>query len=297
VIAARVRKYRLIRDWSVRRLAEECAKRGAAQLTAASLGNIERGVDPDAKRKRREVTVEELLILAYVLDVPPVALLLPIESSKVEPVPGVQVETIIAMKWIDGSITAPDALGLQGRPMPGVDWATYDGANTSLGHLGAVDQGRRWARWARTLRDGTDEEILEARKRLDARWKNNPDRRPVIEATARVNHSPQAGSTMSDAEWIAEWRKGTQLKYEERLKEYAEAIWRAADAGVPLPPVPRELYDDLVARNAELRPSSYAEWKRAGQLTEDDPDWSRTFMRPLLPPGVEVLEGDDDGDR
>lgn len=68
-IADNLRRLRLQRGWSVRRLADECAKRGASQLTEASLGNIERGQDPDAKRKPRDLSAGELVILTCLFGV------------------------------------------------------------------------------------------------------------------------------------------------------------------------------------------------------------------------------------
>jgi transcriptional regulator with XRE-family HTH domain len=73
-VARRVRALRQQRGWSVRQLADECAKHDAPQLTVASLGNIERGQDADAKRRAREVTVDELYALAAVFGVAPDAL-------------------------------------------------------------------------------------------------------------------------------------------------------------------------------------------------------------------------------
>jgi transcriptional regulator with XRE-family HTH domain len=77
VVAQQIRRYRQEKGWSVRELAEACAKHGAAQLTESSLANIERGISASARRKGREVSVDELVALAYVLGVPPLALLLP----------------------------------------------------------------------------------------------------------------------------------------------------------------------------------------------------------------------------
>lgn len=53
--------------------------------------------------RRRFVTVQELLALAYVLDVAPVNLLVPIDGTDpVEPVPGVTVSAAAARAWIRG---------------------------------------------------------------------------------------------------------------------------------------------------------------------------------------------------
>lgn len=100
VIAAQVRKYRLLKNWSVKRLAEECARLGAPQLTAPSLSNIERGQDVSAKRTRRRVLVEELAVLARALDVPPLLLVFPIgQGELVEVLPGTAVPGWAAAKW------------------------------------------------------------------------------------------------------------------------------------------------------------------------------------------------------
>lgn len=103
MLAERVRKYRTDHGWSVRRLAEECSRHGASRLTQSSLANIERGQAADAHRQRRDVTVDELLVLAYALSVPPVLLLLPLgDEDQVTIVPGVTVHPDLALKWIEG---------------------------------------------------------------------------------------------------------------------------------------------------------------------------------------------------
>jgi len=77
---------------------------GAPQLTAASLGNIERGQDKGAKRRRRDVTVEELMVLARALGVPPLLLMVPLDAGKeqVELVPGEAWYVWDAAKWVTG---------------------------------------------------------------------------------------------------------------------------------------------------------------------------------------------------
>jgi len=107
-IASQVRKYRLLKNWSVRQLAEECERLGAPQLTAASLANIERGQDPDAKRPPRRVLVEELAVLARALKVPPILLMLPIgQPVQVEPVPGQPLTPWQAATWWAGDRSFP----------------------------------------------------------------------------------------------------------------------------------------------------------------------------------------------
>lgn len=67
--------------------------------------------------RRASVAVHELLTLSYVLGVPPVALLLPLDSPTVEIVPGVEVDTGTATEWIVGEDRLPGhpRFGVAGR--------------------------------------------------------------------------------------------------------------------------------------------------------------------------------------
>lgn len=110
-VAAQIRAYRLRRGWSVRQLAEECAKQGAPQLTQASLENIERGQDPNAKRKPRGVTVDELLVLALALNARPADLLFDGDAARVQVTPRVTVHPFLAWSWLVGMSPHSDAWG------------------------------------------------------------------------------------------------------------------------------------------------------------------------------------------
>ena len=68
--AQRVQRLRKERGWSVARLADECAKVGAPQLTANVLTNL-----LSRQQRRRDLTVEEVGALAAVFDMPPARLL------------------------------------------------------------------------------------------------------------------------------------------------------------------------------------------------------------------------------
>jgi transcriptional regulator with XRE-family HTH domain len=117
-IATQIRKHRLRKGWSVRRLAEECERLGMPTLTEASLGNIERGQREDAKRTQRRVLVEELAVLARALGVPPVLLMLPLGSEPtVQPTPGFSASTWDVAKWWAGDIMSIE---------PGPQWGSFD---------------------------------------------------------------------------------------------------------------------------------------------------------------------------
>lgn len=126
VIAERVKHYRQCQKWTVRQLAERCATL-IPGLTEASVTNIERA--------RREVSARELLILAHVLQVPPVALLLPLANPRaaVEIVPGVESPIEQALAWL--TATAPE--GMDGREPADL------GAWYAISHLRRVI-GRCW---------------------------------------------------------------------------------------------------------------------------------------------------------
>lgn len=84
-------------------LAERCAEAGWPALTTAALGNLETGRRDKSGRRRREVTVDELVVLSYVLDVPALTLLLPITTKMaVEALPGRTISTADAMAWLRG---------------------------------------------------------------------------------------------------------------------------------------------------------------------------------------------------
>ncbi|MFH8539465.1 helix-turn-helix domain-containing protein [Streptomyces tendae] len=106
LVAERVQQVRKKRGWTVKQLAERCAELGAPELTAQALYNLENGRRDDSGRRRRDVTVDELLKLAYVLSVAPLHLLVPpIDGNEVAPyrfIEGVTTTPGIARAWIRG---------------------------------------------------------------------------------------------------------------------------------------------------------------------------------------------------
>ena len=98
-VASRVRAVRKRRGWSVAKLAEQCAKVGVPQLTEEVIGNIER------RRNDRDVTVDELLALAYALSVNPIHLLVPPDASGLDSyaITPAKTESATAVReWIRG---------------------------------------------------------------------------------------------------------------------------------------------------------------------------------------------------
>jgi transcriptional regulator with XRE-family HTH domain len=102
-VADRVRQFRKRRGWDLHRLAAECAAVGAPGLSAAVLANVESGRRDPHGRRRREVTIDELLALAYVLAVPPTLLFIPLGTDdEVAILPTVTVHPDLALAWVEG---------------------------------------------------------------------------------------------------------------------------------------------------------------------------------------------------
>lgn len=99
-----------IKEWRGRRgmtaedLAERCDELGAPEITAAVIANIETGRrDRTTKRRRRLLTLEELLIFAEALDVPPVRLIVPLDGrTRLQVTPEVEMSTWRALFWVSG---------------------------------------------------------------------------------------------------------------------------------------------------------------------------------------------------
>jgi hypothetical protein len=96
-------------------LAERCSALGWPSLTHVNLGYIETGrPDPEGVR-RREVTADEIVILAAALGVPPIDLVIPTgHAATVELIPGRHFSIDAARRWFDGTEgiegTLPEAL-------------------------------------------------------------------------------------------------------------------------------------------------------------------------------------------
>jgi transcriptional regulator with XRE-family HTH domain len=105
-VAARVRQVRKRRGMTVADLAARCKEIGAPDLTANALYKLE-GQRESENRRARPVTVDELLALAFALNVAPVHLLVPPDGCD-EPYQITQTMTatsrFAARGWIRGVI-------------------------------------------------------------------------------------------------------------------------------------------------------------------------------------------------
>jgi transcriptional regulator with XRE-family HTH domain len=94
----RIREVRQRYGWTVRELAERCARMGAARITSAVVTDLE-----TRRRATREITVDELLILSEVLEVPPLELMAPLGVGELlEVVPQHSMDALTAVGWIAG---------------------------------------------------------------------------------------------------------------------------------------------------------------------------------------------------
>jgi transcriptional regulator with XRE-family HTH domain len=97
---------------NVATLAKQCADVGAKHLTASVLMNIESGRRDKEGRRRRDVTVDELLELAQALGVSPLALLLPSANDEYRLTPERTTTAQAALEWLTGERMPPlPALG------------------------------------------------------------------------------------------------------------------------------------------------------------------------------------------
>lgn len=95
IAGKRIREAREAKKWRIKDLAGQCAKAGDEHLTADVLTNLE------TRRKPRQLTVDELLTLAHVLDVPPIQLISPLRAGeRLRITPGRIMDVLEAAEWL-----------------------------------------------------------------------------------------------------------------------------------------------------------------------------------------------------
>lgn len=114
VVAHRIREVRKKQGMTAAQLAGRCAEQGFPGLTAQALSNIESGRRDKEGKRRRDVTVDELMALAWVLHVAPVYLLTPPLPSPDLPLPGDPHEFVTLTKMWQQFIKGE-------QPMAGMD--------------------------------------------------------------------------------------------------------------------------------------------------------------------------------
>ncbi len=110
----RLRHLRERRKWTAKELADRCARLGAPHITSTVITNLE-----TRRRATREITLDEVLVLAEVLDVPPIQFMTPLDAAEeLEVVPGVSMDALAAVAWLAGEPPS-DLLALIDAQFPG----------------------------------------------------------------------------------------------------------------------------------------------------------------------------------
>jgi 8-oxo-dGTP pyrophosphatase MutT (NUDIX family)/transcriptional regulator with XRE-family HTH domain len=103
LVAERVKSLRARRGWTIRQLAERCAEIGAPELSVSVIANIETGRRDKDGHRRRDVTIDEVLSLAYALDAPPVLLCMPYNGwDHLRITSRIEAPAVKALDWITG---------------------------------------------------------------------------------------------------------------------------------------------------------------------------------------------------
>lgn len=114
--ARRIREVRQRYGWTVKELADRCSRRGAPQITATVITNLE-----TRRHATRQITVEEVFVLAEVLAVPPVQLMAPLDAAEdLEVTPDVHMDASTAVAWIAGDPLGDPFLWDAHFPAPGI---------------------------------------------------------------------------------------------------------------------------------------------------------------------------------
>lgn len=101
-VGQRVAKFRKERSLTVQQLSDQLRQRLGITLKRTALSNLESG-------QRQTVGLAETLGLAYVLRVPPLRLIVPLDQEEVEIVPGAKMHPWLAAQWITGDGPPPFA--------------------------------------------------------------------------------------------------------------------------------------------------------------------------------------------
>lgn len=200
-IGSQVLKWRKRRGLSAQRLADRCAELGMP-VSRNTIANLEPGKprEPGKEsgrvRRKETVTVQEVAVLAAALDVPPVALLFPLELDEVDVLPGEAVPVFGAVQWwageaagTEGAVAAYDE-GVPGEPLRMLEdlrALARDGARVSGPDAGA---------WARV--------VIMRRERLRAAGASVP-RHPVQQVEDQLREleslpEPERDARLTDAE-------------------------------------------------------------------------------------------------
>jgi hypothetical protein len=102
VVGVEVRRRREAAGLTRDQFAERCAELGWPALTSTVLHYIETGRRDANGQRRREVTIDEVVGLAYILGTSPMMLLAPLDDPEWRGLPGGPATTAAAVAWLRG---------------------------------------------------------------------------------------------------------------------------------------------------------------------------------------------------
>ncbi|RLU85906.1 hypothetical protein CTZ27_26430 [Streptomyces griseocarneus] len=210
-VAEQVRRHRTRLGLSREQLAAECARLGAADLTYAAIVSIETGRRDKNGRRRREVSVDELLVLGIALAVPPLLLALPLGAEETVPtVPAADPRPPYTVwKWVTGEETPTLGGPIGGRHFPESQRI--------------ADTGPKWsAAWAEAAYPASLYPEFERRREAV--------HRAYLRAEAE---EPKGGDTTARTDYL------------HRLEELARHINDMRRAGLPVPALRADLIEDM----------------------------------------------------
>ncbi|MFF5992602.1 helix-turn-helix domain-containing protein [Prauserella flavalba] len=229
-VADQIASWRKRRGLNRDQLAEACAKLGMPELTHAAITNIESGRRNKEGLRRRTVSIDELVVLAVALNVPPVSLIVPYPGEysfdlipKSGPIP-----TWAATEWISGKDDGRNVV------------AQATGAVDAIDQLDSEELAEQWLNAARPFTylyghwvAGID--VIRARRKL----REFLDKKGPTKSAEALDS--EANST--DLSRIVEELRSSRL-YEEL--EQAELILLRAredmhERGYPVPDLPNNL--------------------------------------------------------
>jgi transcriptional regulator with XRE-family HTH domain len=217
-IAEQVRRHRTHLGMTREQLAAECERLGATGLTYAALVSIETGRrKPDGSR-RREVTVDELLVLGLALAVPPLLLALPLGSEQAVPtVPSRDPRAPYTVwRWWTGEETPTLGGPLDGRYFPESQPIGEDGPKWSAAWASAAYPASMYPEFERR-REAVHRAYLRT------------------EATQAKRRTDKEGHTAAETDYL------------HRLEELARHINDMGRAGLTIPDLRPDLIEDMTA--------------------------------------------------
>ncbi|WP_414168413.1 hypothetical protein ACMATS_17610 [Streptoverticillium reticulum] len=216
LVAEQIRAHRTRLGLNREQLAKECERIGAPELTYAAITNIETGRrDKDGKR-RREVTVDELMTFAYALGVPPLLLMLPLGSLDRVPSPAKWggLHPHYAWQWVTGE-EPPAFRDEQGRTV--VD-------NSGIGGEEGPNRTGVWRQVA------VPTEVYRSLQAAQAALRHASGQLHF----AQARHGEDADAT-----------RKARGAYLDRLQEFAAVLNEMADLGLNIPACDARWVDDM----------------------------------------------------